>query len=136
MKTRREFCQVCIASAVVGPLRAVGAQPQVGSRTLYRIDLPPLNLAGWEATFLELSFPPGLMAPSHRHPGFVLGYVLEGEYRFHVEGTPESVLSPGDMFYEPLGCVHLPSGSTSAIRSARVLAIAFNQKGKDLVTPP
>ena len=60
MKTRREFCQVCVASAIVGSLRAVGAQPQVGSRTIYRIDLPPVNLAGWEATFLELSFPPGL----------------------------------------------------------------------------
>ena len=125
-----------MARAVVSSLRAVGAQPQVGSRTICRIDLPPVNLAGWEATCLELSFPPGLIAPSHRHPGFVLGYVLEGEYRFRAEGTPESVLSAGDVFYEPLGCVHLPSGSASAIRSARVLAIAFNQKGKDLVTPP
>jgi len=136
MKTRREFCQVCIANAVVGWLPPTGARSPFGSRTVGLQDLPAVNLAGWKATLLELSFPGGFIAPSHRHPGFVLGYVLEGKYRFHVEGTPESVLSAGDMFYEPPGCLHLPSGSASAVRSARVLAIAFDEGGKELVTPP
>jgi quercetin dioxygenase-like cupin family protein len=95
-----------------------------------------VNLTGWQVTFLELNFPAGLIAPSHRHPGFVLGYVLEGKYRLHIEGVPESVLSAGDVFYEPPGRVHLPSGSASATRSTRVLAMAFSEKGKALVTPP
>jgi quercetin dioxygenase-like cupin family protein len=99
-------------------------------------DLPAVNLAGWQVTFLELSFPGGVIAPSHRHPGFVLGYVLEGKYRFHVEGAPEAVLTVGHVFYEPPGCLHLPSGSVSATRPARVLALAFSKKGKELVTPP
>lgn len=136
MKTRREFCQLCIANTILGALPLAGAKSQFGSRIVGWQDMRDVNLAGWKATLLKLNFPGGFIAPSHRHPGFVLGYVLEGEYQFHVEGTPESVLSPGHMFYEPLGCVHLASGSASAIRSARVLAIAFNQEGKDLVTPP
>lgn len=135
MKTRREFCQVCIASGIVGSLPLTGTRPQLRSRTVYRQDLPAVNLAGWQVSFLELDFPGGLTAPSHRHPGFVLGYVLEGKYRFHVEGAPGVVLSTNDVFYEPPGCVHLPSGSASAIRSARVLAMAFSEKGKELVTP-
>ena len=95
-----------------------------------------MNLTGWQVTFLELSFPAGLIAPSHRHPGLFLGYVLEGKYRFHVEGESETVLSAGDLFYEPPGRVHLPSGSASATESARVLAIGFSEKRKALVTPP
>ena len=95
-----------------------------------------MNLTGWQVTFLELNFPAGLIAPSHRHPGFVLGYVLEGKYRLHVEGAPEAVLSAGDVFYELPGRVHLASGTASATRSARVLAMAFSEKGKALVTPP
>src|SRR5215470_357684 len=136
MKTRREFCQVCMASAVLGSLQSAGAQSDSDSRTIYRQDLPPVNLTGWQVTFLELNFPAGLMAPSHRHPGFVLGYVLEGKYRLHVEGAPEAALSAGDVFYEPPGHVHQPSGSASGTRSARVLAMAFSEKGKAWVTPP
>jgi quercetin dioxygenase-like cupin family protein len=105
-------------------------------RTIYRQDLPPVDLSGWQVTFLELNFPAGLVAPSHRHPGFVLGYVLEGKYRFHVEGAPEVVLSADDVFFEPPGCLHLPSGSASATRRANVLAMAFSEKGKELVTLP
>jgi len=125
-----------MASAVLGSLQSAGAQSDFDSRTIYRLDLPPVNLTGWQVTFLELNFPAGLIAPSHRHPGFVLGYVLQGKYRLHVEGAPETVLSAGDAFYEPPGRVHLPSGSVSATRSARVLAMAFSEKGKTLVTPP
>jgi quercetin dioxygenase-like cupin family protein len=124
-----------MANAILGSLLPPPAQFQSGLRTVYRQDLPAVNLTGWQVTFLELSFPAGLIAPSHRHPGFVLGYVLEGKYRLHVEGAPEAVLSAGDVFYEPPGRVHLPSGSASATRSAKVLAIAFSEKGKELVAP-
>lgn len=134
MKTRREFCQLGVGNVIMGSLPSAGAASRFSSRMLFRQDLPAVNLAGWQANVLELVFPPGFLAPSHLHPGFVLGYVLEGKYRLHVEGTPETVLSTGDVFYEPPGCVHLPSGSASAVQSARVLAIGFNQKGKDLVT--
>jgi quercetin dioxygenase-like cupin family protein len=136
MNTRREFCRVCIANAILGCLPPTVARSQFGSSVVYRQDLPAVNLAGWQVTFLELSFPGGVIAASHRHPGFVLGYVLEGKYRFHVEGAPEAVLTVGDVFYEPPGCLHLPSGSASATRPARVLALAFSKKGKELVTPP
>jgi quercetin dioxygenase-like cupin family protein len=98
MKTPREFCQVCMASAILGWPQSAGAQSDFDSRTIYRLDLPLVNLTGWKVTFLELNFPAGSTVPSHRHPGFVLGCVLEGKYRLHVEGAPELVLSAGDVF--------------------------------------
>ena len=85
MKTRREFCQVCLANAILGSPPLAGAWSDSDTRIVYRQDLPAVNLSSWQVTFLELNFLAGLVAPSHRHAGFVLGYVLERKYRFHVE---------------------------------------------------
>jgi quercetin dioxygenase-like cupin family protein len=52
-----------------------------------------------------------------------------------MSNSPEIILSAGDVFYEPPGRVHLPSGSASATRSTKVLAIAFIERGKELVMP-
>jgi quercetin dioxygenase-like cupin family protein len=107
----------------------------IGDKDHLPAGAPNVSLSGWRVTVLELTFPPSFMSAKHRHPGFVLGYVLEGEFRFHMEGEQETVLAPGDVFYEPPGRVHLPSGSGSATRPARVLAFAFTEKGKELVMP-
>ena len=82
---------------------------------------------------MELVFPPVVNSVKHKHPGFVLGYVLDGDFQLHLEGKEETVLRPGNVFYGPPGCIHLPSGSTSGTRPARVLALAFAEKGKELV---
>ena len=34
--------------------------------------------AGMEASLVEVSYPPGGRSAEHRHPGFIVGYVLEG----------------------------------------------------------
>ena len=38
-------------------------------------------LEGFDAVLVELNFGPGISAPEHRHPGFVLGYVVDGQMR-------------------------------------------------------
>lgn len=43
----------------------------------------------------------GLAAGAHVHNGPVFGNVLSGRVRFQVEGQEATVLSPGDVFYEP-----------------------------------
>lgn len=102
------------------------------AKTIYERDLPPVSLDGWQVTVLEFTFPPVMTSPTHVHPGFILGYILEGEYRFQLEGDSEKVLSTGDVFYEAPGSIHLPSGSASRTRPARILALAFAEKGKEL----
>jgi quercetin dioxygenase-like cupin family protein len=107
-----------------------------GMKTIYKRDLPPVSLDGWQVTVLRLIFPTGFTSPKHVHPGFVLGYILEGELRFHIEGEPQTLLSAGDAFYEAPGAIHLPSRSASATKPARVLVVAFGEKEKELTKPP
>jgi quercetin dioxygenase-like cupin family protein len=98
-----------------------------GMKTIYKSYLPPVSLDCWQVTVLPLIFPTGFTSPKHVHPGFVLGYVLEGELRFHIEDEPQTRLSAGDAFYEAPGAIHLPSGSASATKPARVLVVAFGE---------
>jgi quercetin dioxygenase-like cupin family protein len=135
MRDRRAFLQTGFLSlgALVAATSPAGVPARASMESRYRLDLPPVNLAGWQLNVLELTFPPNTTAPKHRHPaGFVLGYVLEGDFRFHLEGEGEQVLSTGEVFYEPPGSIHLPSGSASMARQARVLALSFGEKGKAL----
>jgi quercetin dioxygenase-like cupin family protein len=132
MKRRRQFLQAGLASLALVVLDRSEAPAASGIEAIYERDLPPVSLSGWQVTVLELTFPPGTTSPKHAHPGFILGYILEGEYRFQLEGEPEKVLSTGDVFYEAPGSVHLPSGNASIKRSARILALAFSEKGKEI----
>jgi quercetin dioxygenase-like cupin family protein len=45
------------------------------------------------------SYPAGL----HVHNGPAVGSIIEGSVIYQVEGEPQSVLHPGDVFYEPEG---------------------------------
>ncbi len=45
----------------------------------------------------------GHAAGLHVHNGPVVGNIVEGSVVYQVEGQPESVLGPGEVFYEPEG---------------------------------
>jgi len=51
----------------------------------------------------ELRILPGHAAGPHVHNGPVVGSILAGSAVYQVEGQPESVLRPGDVFFEPEG---------------------------------
>jgi quercetin dioxygenase-like cupin family protein len=133
MNDRREFLQASVAALTLIAGRFLEAKGSSNIETKYSRDLPPVNLDGWQVTVVELTFPPGVASPKHTHPGFVLGYVLEGEFRFHIEGERETVLAAGEIFYEPPGSIHLASGSANPLKGARVLAFGFAEKGKELL---
>jgi len=46
---------------------------------------------------------PGQKAFRHVHPGGVVGYVVEGEITFEIDGRPATTLREGNAFYEPPG---------------------------------
>jgi quercetin dioxygenase-like cupin family protein len=46
---------------------------------------------------------PGNAAGLHVHNGPVFGSIVAGSAVFQVEGEPETVLRPGDVFFEPEG---------------------------------
>ncbi len=59
---------------------------------------------------------PGHPAGLHVHNEPVVGSVVEGSVIFQVEGEPQSVLRPGDVFYEPEGAriAHFDAGPEGA----------------------
>jgi quercetin dioxygenase-like cupin family protein len=132
MKHRRQFLQAGLASLALVVLDRSEAPAASGIMARYERELPPVRLNGWQVTVLELTLPPGSTSPKHAHPGFILGYILEGEYRFQLEGEQEKVLSTGDLFYDAPGSIHLPSGSASINEPARILALVFAEKGKEI----
>jgi len=119
---------------------AVEGQPAANpSRAVATKDAPAVNLDGWQMTATEITIPAG--APpgrKHRHPGFVIGYVLEGQYNFAVNDQPAKVIKAGEMFFESFdapGEVHSASGNASATQPVKFLAIVFTKKGDPVTIP-
>ncbi len=94
---------------------------------------PPFNEQS--ATFVEIYCAPGQRSTAHRHSGFVLGYVIEGELRFQVAGQSERIVRSGETFWEPPRAVHRVAESASLDRPVRFLAIVIAGSGKPLVEP-
>ena len=122
------------AAMLLTPMMAAAeAPPRAGP--IITQDLPPVSLDGWKMTALEISYAPGQVDRAHRHPGFVFGYVLEGDLRFKVDGGEETTYHAGQMFYEKPGSVHRVSANASATRPCRFLAMVFVDKTKPLTEP-
>ena len=134
---RREFL-IAGMMALAAP-RLGAAQQANPSRPVATRDAPKINLDGWVMTATEITIPAG--APpgrKHRHPGFVIGYVLEGQYSFAVNDQAPRVVKAGDMFFESFdapGEVHSGSANASATESCKFLAIVFTKKGDPVTIP-
>lgn len=137
MHDRRDFLTAGMA-ALAASLIAREAHAAPSSKPLAQKDAPKINLDGWVMSASEVSYPPGESSARHRHPGFVIGYVLEGQYRFAVNDQAPQVLSAGQMFFESFdqpGEVHAVSGNASMNQPAKILAIVFHKKGDPVTIP-
>jgi quercetin dioxygenase-like cupin family protein len=148
---RREFLTAALSSvaAVIlsERLGAEGGEARIeggtalapSSKPVAQRDAPKVNLDGWQMTATEVTYPPGESSQGkHRHPGFVIGYVLEGQYRFAVNDEAPVVLAPGQMFFESFdapGQVHAVSGNASTTVTTKILAIVFTKKGDPVTIP-
>ncbi len=123
--------------ALLGLAAAADAQNQAapGGGPVFKQDLPNVSLDGWEVTVTVVDMPPGRTGMAHRHPGFVLAYVLEGEIRTKISDQPETVYKKGEMFYEWPGSTHRVSANASTTNPAKLLAMVFAKKGEPLVLP-
>lgn len=139
---RREFLiaglMAMAAPALHERLAAGGIERAPSAKPLAQRDTPAVNLDGWQLTASEVSYPPGEMSGRHRHPGFVVGYVLEGQYRFAVNDNAPATLTAGQMFFESFdkaGEVHAVSGNASTTQPCKILAIVFTKKGDPTTIP-
>jgi quercetin dioxygenase-like cupin family protein len=130
--TRRD----ALAAAVVPLLLAISAKGQGAQNApVFVHDLPNLTMEDWQVTVSQITLSPGNVGAPHRHPGFVLAYVLEGEVVAKITGSPEATYGPGQMFYEYPGSTHEVSRNVSGTKPAKVLAFIFAKKGLPLTGP-
>jgi quercetin dioxygenase-like cupin family protein len=113
--------------------RAQPAAPR--AQPVFQHDLPDINLSGWSATAVEVTYGPGESSPPHRHPGITLAYVLEGSIRSKVGDDPEQTYTAGQMFIETPEQLHAVSRNASSSEPAKLLAILLARKGATLTTP-
>jgi quercetin dioxygenase-like cupin family protein len=113
-----------------------GPAPPQGPPPVFKHDLPNVTMDGWEVTVSYVDYAPGRVGGAHRHPGFVLAYVLEGAVVARISGQgEEKTYTAGQMFYEQPGATHEVSKNASQTQPARLLAMIFAKKGSTLVTP-
>lgn len=111
-----------IGSTRLGPMstRDTSTPRPSGELARYALTGP---LEGFDAVLVELNFQPGVAVPEHRHPGPILGYVVDGQMRTAINHQADQIVSAGGTFFEPHGALH--TAFSSAKPDAPVHAVAF-----------
>ena len=104
---RRALIQSGLPMLLFGQVSRAADPPATPRPPIFQQDLPDFAMRGWSVTAVEVKYAPGQASTAHRHPGFVLGYVLEGEIEFQLAGQTKTTYGVGQMFYEPPGAAHL-----------------------------
>lgn len=132
MTDRRDFLTASLMGMAASFIATQEANAAPSNKPLIQKATPAVNLDGWQISASEVTYPPGESSGQHRHPGFVIGYVLEGQYKFAVNNEAPKVLAAGEMFFESFdapGQVHAVSGNASTTQTTKILAIVFHKKG-------
>jgi quercetin dioxygenase-like cupin family protein len=89
-------------------------------------------LEGFDAVLVELSFTPGVSVPEHRHPGPILGYVVDGQMRTAINYQPDQIIPAGGTFFEPHGALHTSFSSANPDEPVRAVAFLVVPSGSPL----
>src|SRR6516164_4208883 len=84
---------------------------------------------------VEVTLEPGQAGKPHRHPGPVIGTVLEGEYKWAIDDQPAKTLKAGDTFYEPTGCLHRVSKNAGKTKTRVLAVLLVPHDAKELSIP-
>jgi quercetin dioxygenase-like cupin family protein len=145
MMTRRDavasltlFAELLATGGRADAQTQAGPTPPAGPALppVFKHDLPNVTMDDWEVTVSYVDYAPGRIGAPHRHPGFVLAYVLEGAVIAKISGQgEEKTYTAGQMFYEQPGATHEVSKNASQTQPARLLAMIFAKRGSTLTTP-
>lgn len=89
-------------------------------------------LEGFDAVLVEVNFQPGVSVPEHRHPGPILGYVVDGQMRTAINHQPDQIVPAGGTFFEPHGALHTSFTSANPDTPARAVAFLVVPSGSPL----
>jgi quercetin dioxygenase-like cupin family protein len=93
------------------------------------------NLPGKEGLMIMVEYPPGSSDPIHRHNAHGFIYVLEGSIVMQVRGGKETVVNPGQTFYEGPDDVHVVGRNASQTKPAKFVVFFVKDKGAPVVVP-
>src|SRR5437667_12899409 len=93
------------------------------------------NLPGKEGLMITVEYPPGGSDPIHRHNANAFVYVLEGSVVMQVRGGKETILTPGQSFYEGPDDVHVVGRNASQTKPAKFLVFLVKDKGAPVLVP-
>ena len=86
------------------------------------------NLPGKEGLMVTVEYPPGSSDPIHRHNAHGFIYVLEGSIVMQVRGGRETILTPGQTFYEGPDDVHVVGRNASQTKPAKFVVFFVKDK--------
>jgi quercetin dioxygenase-like cupin family protein len=139
MQDRRTFLTVTAASLLPIALDAQAPAQTSAPRPASELARHALSgpFEGFDAVLVQLNIAAGsrTSGPGHRHPGPVLGYVVEGQMLFGVNNQPAQVVPTGGTFFEPTGTLHSAGGSGKPDAPARALVFMLVPKGSPLSLP-
>jgi quercetin dioxygenase-like cupin family protein len=139
MEDRRTFIGLAAAALLPVGLDAQAAGQPSGAPGPAELARHALSgpLEGFEAVLLQLnpSGSRGTRPGGHRHPGPVLGYVVEGPLLFGINHEKEQTVPTGGTFFEQTGALHTTFGSARTDRPARALVFMIVPKGAPLTSP-
>jgi quercetin dioxygenase-like cupin family protein len=93
------------------------------------------DIPGKEGLMLTVEYPPGGSDPIHRHNAHAFVYVLEGSVVMQVRGGKETILTPGQTFYEGPDDVHVVGRNASQTKAAKFLVFLVKDKGAPALVP-
>ena len=93
------------------------------------------DIPGKEGVMLTVEYPPGGSDPIHRHNAHGFIYVLEGSVVMQVRGGKETILTPGQSFYEGPDDVHVVGRNASQTKPAKFLVFLVKDKGAPVLVP-
>jgi quercetin dioxygenase-like cupin family protein len=92
------------------------------------IDKDLVGVPDKELLMLTVEYLPGGASLPHRHDAQVFVYVLQGELRMQVAGSPAVTLRRGQTFYESPTDVHVVSANASKSAPAKILVFILKDK--------
>jgi quercetin dioxygenase-like cupin family protein len=119
---------VTIVAGAVALQVVLGQQPGATRTELQRHDL---SVPGREVIQVRVELAPGVVFPSHTHPGEEIIYVIEGTWAYEIAGKPVTAKA-GDVLFVPAGTIHSAKNAGSGI--AAELATYIVEKGRPLLT--
>jgi len=93
------------------------------------------DLRGKEGLMITVEYPPGSSDPIHRHNAHAFIYVLEGSIVMQLRGGKETILKPGQTFYEGPDDVHIVGRNASQTNPAKFVVFFVKDKGAPVLVP-